>query len=124
MSNQSSTENNEKTTDERRAMGGFQDNPQNINRNGRPPKGYSISDMFKSMLSERPDVKNGLADAILEKALKGDVTAQKLIWNYMDGMPQQKMDHTGEVQHTISYQEALKVLKDDEATVIKSEESG
>lgn len=73
---------------------GFDVNPQNINRNGRPPKGYSITEWFREMLSSNPEVKEELGNAILEKARKGDVAAQKLVWNYIDGMPQQKVDVT------------------------------
>ncbi len=59
------------------------------NPNGRPPKGYSITEAFKTMLSSSPETKAEIVEAIRQKALKGDPTAQKLIWNYMDGMPQQ-----------------------------------
>lgn len=65
------------------------------NPNGRPPKGYSITEAFRSMLSEKPEVKQKIVDAIRERAEKGDPTAQKLIWNYMDGMPQQSPDDPG-----------------------------
>lgn len=70
-----------------RAKGGFQDNPQNINRKGRPKKGYSITEWFKEMLDSKPEVKDAVGKAILKKALEGDIAAQKLVWNYMDGMP-------------------------------------
>lgn len=73
------------------------------NPNGRPPKGYSITDMFKSMLSAKPEVKEAIQNAILKKALQGDTTAQKLIWGYMDGMPKQEHEHTGEDGGTIDH---------------------
>jgi len=60
------------------------------NPNGRPPKGYSITEWFQNMLHSRPEVKEAMGNSILKKALEGDATAQKLIWNYMDGMPLQK----------------------------------
>lgn len=68
---------------------------QSGNPNGRPPKGYSITETFKEMFKSDPDIKRDLAEKILEKARKGDVTAQKLIWNYMDGMPKQGVEVTG-----------------------------
>lgn len=68
---------------------------QSGNLNGRPPKGYSITEMFRAMLSSKPEVKEALQNAILKKALQGDSPAQKLIWNYMDGMPKQGIEMTG-----------------------------
>lgn len=35
-----------------------------------------------------------LIESILRKAISGDTYAMKLLWNYFDGMPQQKVDHT------------------------------
>jgi len=64
------------------------------NPNGRPPKGYSITETFREMFQADPKKKQELADAIYQKAKTGDPTALKLVWNYMDGMPQQKFDHT------------------------------
>lgn len=62
------------------------------NPNGRPLKGYSITEWFQNMLNSDPATKEKLARAILGKALEGDSTAQKTIWQYMDGMPKQDMD--------------------------------
>ena len=68
---------------------GFDKRPQDINRKGQPLKGYSITAWFQNMLNSRPEVKEAMGSAILKKALEGDPTAQKLVWNYMDGMPKQ-----------------------------------
>lgn len=65
------------------------------NPNGRPPKGYSITEYFQEMFGANPEVKEALAKAILTKALRGDVTAQKLLWSYMDGQPPQTIKHSG-----------------------------
>jgi len=73
---------------------GFKKNPQNINKKGRPPKGYSITEWFKNMLASNPEIKDELGKSIMAKALKGDPTALKLVWNYMDGMPKQTIDAT------------------------------
>lgn len=64
------------------------------NPNGRPRKGYSITETMRAMMTERPEVKQALGNKILEAALKGDLAAIKLIWNYMDGMPLQTTDLT------------------------------
>lgn len=71
---------------------------QSGNPNGRPPKGYSITEWFRSMLNSKPEVKDALGKAIMKKALEGDPTAIKLIWNYMDGQPLQSMQHSGEIK--------------------------
>lgn len=63
---------------------------QSGNPKGRPPQGYSITEWFKNMLNSRPEVKDAIGNSILKKALEGDTTAQKLVWNYLDGMPLQK----------------------------------
>ena len=80
------------------AKGGFQDNPQNINKNGRPKKGYSITDWFKKMLKAEPKIRDAIGRSILNKALTGDAAAQRLVWHYMDGMPKQTTQLEGEVK--------------------------
>lgn len=81
---------------EPRAKGGFQDNPQNINKKGRPSKGYSITEMMREMIAEEPKVREAIGKSVLKKALAGDTQAIKLIWSYMDGMPNQKIENTFE----------------------------
>src|SRR3990167_11472588 len=68
---------------------------QSGNPNGRPPKGYSITEWFQNMLASDPNIKEALGKSIIKKALEGDSTAQKLVWNYMDGMPMQKQEVSG-----------------------------
>lgn len=65
---------------------------QSGNPNGRPPKGYSITEWFKEMLNSNPDVKDAIGKSIMKKALEGDTAAQKMVWQYMDGMPKQSTD--------------------------------
>ncbi len=69
---------------------------QSGNPNGRPLKGYSITDWFKNMLDSDPEVKDKIGKSILNKALEGDIAAQKLVWNYMDGLPLQSTDLTSD----------------------------
>lgn len=66
------------------------------NPNGRPPKGYSITEMMKEMLANEPKVKETLGKVIITKALEGDITAIKTVWQYMDGMPKQSVELTGD----------------------------
>lgn len=62
------------------------------NPNGRPPKGYSITEMMKEMLKADPDLKKAIGKTIAKKALEGDLTAIKTLWQYMDGMPEQNVN--------------------------------
>lgn len=64
------------------------------NPNGRPLKGYSITEWFKEMFKSNPKIKEAIGKSIIQKALEGDSTAQKLVWNYMDGLPQGFVDVT------------------------------
>lgn len=83
------------------------------NPNGRPKKGYSITDWFQQMLSSSPEVKNKIGAAITQKALEGDTAAQKLIWNYMDGMPKQSTDITsgGEKLQNITDDQLKRIIE-------------
>lgn len=79
--------------------GGFGDNPENINRNGRP-KGLSITEMVREALEEVEEKtgkqwKDLIIRRILLKATNdGDTQMLKAIWAYIDGMPRQSTDIT------------------------------
>lgn len=62
---------------------------QSGNINGRPPKGYSISETIREMFESDPKLKQKLAKVIIDKAINGDMSASKLIWSYADGLPRQ-----------------------------------
>lgn len=64
------------------------------NPHGRPPKGHSITETFKQMLGAKIEIKQALVNKTLRLALDGDITAIRLIWNYMDGLPLQATDIT------------------------------
>lgn len=68
------------------------------NKIGRPKADYSITYWFKDMFRSHPDVKDKLGKAIIRKALEGDMIAIKLVWSYMDGLPQIKADITSDGQ--------------------------
>lgn len=71
---------------------GFALNPQNINRNGPPKKEFSLTEGMREFLSERdPEKKKERKTMLIEKTFQmaqgGDISAIKLLWNYLDGMP-------------------------------------
>jgi len=72
------------------------------NPKGRPKKGYSITEWFKEMLNSKPEVKDAIGNSIIAKATQGDTAALKLVWNYMDGMPEQKNILAGDEENPIS----------------------
>lgn len=66
------------------------------NPNGRPKKGYSITEWFQEMLKANPETRDAIGASITAKALEGDPAAIKLVWNYMDGMPKQSVQLSGD----------------------------
>ena len=74
--------------------------PGNVaNPNGRPI-GFSLVDMLRKEIQKVPEgQKMSYAEAFLRKMLskainEGDHASQKLIMNYLEGLPQMKMDIT------------------------------
>lgn len=79
--------------------GGFKKG-QSGNPKGAPPKEHSITQTIRDMMDEKPEIKKALGAKILEMAMKGDITAMKTLWNYMDGMPLQDIKHEGNIELT------------------------
>jgi hypothetical protein len=83
---------------ENNKLTGFQLHPENINRDGRPPKGQTMTDIMREILEE--DLPSGkkrkeaLVRKVLELAYEGNETMIKMAWNYLDGMPKQSLDMT------------------------------
>lgn len=81
---------------------GFDKNPQNINRKGRPKKEQSFTYFLWEVLSEEAVAykgqmitgKEAVARKALELALKGDIAAIKYIADRLDGAPGQTVDAT------------------------------
>jgi hypothetical protein len=63
------------------------------NPNGRPKSGWTMRDEYlKALERETLDgtpMKQGVAEALVDKALQGDVIAIKEVNNRIDGMPKQ-----------------------------------
>lgn len=74
---------------------------QSGNPAGRPPKAVCLTDTMRSYLDGTIDTGGGqitraeaLVRAVYGCAMKGDVAAQKLMMNYVDGCPVQKVEQT------------------------------
>jgi len=83
--------------------GGFADNPQNINRNGRPPKGSAWSEVLE-MIGETVEEKSGktfkelVGLKIWQLCIAGNVSAIRELFNRMEGLPRIKLEHSGKVE--------------------------
>lgn len=98
---------------------GFNKHPENINRNGRPKKGLTLTDIAKEILEEEI-IKDGkptgrtrkeaLIRRVADLAYEGNETMIKLLWNYVDGLPKERVEIEGKVGHYITQVEALKLL--------------
>jgi hypothetical protein len=90
-------------------MAFIKDDP-NINRNGRPVGTKNFTTKVKEALLKIADGKDytyeeAFIRSILKKAIvEGDASTQRLIWNYLDGMPLQQVNSniTGELKIEIS----------------------
>ena len=77
---------------------GFNKNPNNINKNGRPKREWTwaglIEEQMEKVGPDKKAVKEAVAASLIAKALEGDVAAIKEVGNRIDGMPQQAVDLT------------------------------
>ena len=53
-----------------------------------------MKEMMKEMIGSDPEIRSALGKSVLKRALSGDMTALKIVWSYMDGMPPQAVDVT------------------------------
>lgn len=85
-----------------------------INREGRPPASKNFTTKVREALEKIADGKEytyeeALIKSVLKKAIvDGDTSTQRLIWNYLDGMPKQSLEVDGSLDLTTVLQENLK----------------
>lgn len=86
-------------------VAGFNVNPQNINREGRPKAEWTMSAMYREALEEADEAGvpkyKILAKKLIEKANEGDVVAIKELNNRIDGMPAQTVNNNGTITHNV-----------------------
>ena len=79
---------------------GFDKRPHDINRKGRPPKEYCLTDILKEQGNiadvETPTGmitrKNAIAKKLWAMAMSGDVAALKYLYDRVDGKPMQQIE--------------------------------
>lgn len=77
---------------------GFDKNPQNINRNGRPPLEFTLTNILRETLNQTNDQtgkskKQEVIDKMYELAVeKGDVQMLKYLIDRIDGKPLQTIE--------------------------------
>ena len=84
---------------------------------GRPPKEQSITHYMREYLDSHygdkknnpPRIKLFIAKTF-NLAMRGDSTAIRLIWNYLDGMPKQQVEHSGHILQT--FEDLMKYAND------------
>lgn len=80
---------------------GFQLHPENINRGGRP-KRKTLTELIHMKLDDTPDAWEAVIRVVLEKLIKEkDPQILKTFWQYTDGMPQQKTELSGSLDHIV-----------------------
>lgn len=73
---------------------------QSGNPKGRPKKGQSLTDLMREYLNKSPEgQKLSYKELFVERVFKmavedRDTAAIKLIWNYVDGLPESSIDDT------------------------------
>ena len=66
------------------------------NPNGAPKKAESLTGLMREFLRNIPEgqkqtYKDIFIQKVYKQALNGDTACIRLIWNYLDGMPEQRM---------------------------------
>jgi len=84
-----------------------------INRKGRPKKEFTITDKIRQIIQEKdPQLKKTyleiFANTVIKRAIKGDPTCVKLVMQYIDGMPTQRIEINDKLEEAI---EAFRNIK-------------
>lgn len=97
-------ENKDNTTSNNpEGKGGFGDHPENINKNGRPPKNWAWADLIEDAVDEMVDykdnegnklsieVKKALIKKLVQLALSGSTKAINILFDRTEGKPLQRI---------------------------------
>lgn len=119
-------DNNNSKTAENNSGRGFASHPENINRNGRPRKGMAWSDVVidigEDELPNGTTKKEYIVQKVYDLAKNGEVKAIKLLWDSLVGN-KQTIQHSGSMEHTVSFADVLKIIQDESRASTESKES-
>jgi len=81
------------------------------NPNGRPKRDWTVAGLIEAAMEESDKTgvpyKKIVYTKLVEMARKGDIMAIREISNRLDGLPEQKIKHSGEIKgNTIQYIES------------------
>lgn len=86
--------------------GGFQDNPHLINKEGRPPRGWSWKEVLEDIANQiapmeiegkKVTFREAVGNRLWLEAMSGNVQAIKELFTRMDGLPRVSVEHSGSV---------------------------
>jgi hypothetical protein len=87
---------------------------QSGNPNGRPRKGLTLTDIARGVLDEELPSgmtrKEALVRKVASLAYDGNETMIKLLWTYIDGLQRQEIQHSGSIEHHLTYEEVLQLI--------------
>jgi len=95
--------------DNGRFIKGVSGNPEG--GSGRPKGSISITSRIREELNRTPDgQKITYLDALIKKIFKKAIVDEdpqmiKILWGYIDGMPKQSLEHSGEQEINISWKD-------------------
>lgn len=91
----------------------------NINRKGAPPKEWTWAGLIRQAMEQKnldgEPIKKAVSQALVDKAMEGDVQALKEVGNRLDGMPIQKNVVAGDGEEPLM----IRIIED---TALKDEQ--
>ena len=109
---------------------GFASHPENINKNGRPKKEQTLTHFINKYLEEQskeyPEktYKELLAEAYVRGAISLDSTAMRIVIQYTDGLPVQKIEQEGFMLNNLADILKLKKEYDPDGDITEAGEGG
>mgnify|MGYP006292819507 CR=1 FL=1 len=86
--------------------GGFGDNPEHINMEGRPPKGWSWKEVLEDMADKIAPMevdgktlsfREAVGNRLWLEAMNGNIQAMKELFTRMEGLPRVSVEHSGHI---------------------------
>ena len=113
--------------------GGFKDFPENINRNGRPKKGETFTDIISMELSKQNvllktetgnvliEAKKAVVRKLISLAVDGNLYAIRYLMDRVDGSPRQMITIAGSGSESLSAEAREELIKSYERELMELE---